>query len=174
MTTASSKFDEYRAMYPAQKPNLQRKQFDDELRPLALSEGLEELMFSAVRTYEVGTPPCDEKSKGINKYLWVVSQKSVPIALEDLRPGVVLQRGYLSHTNLTGGDEAHCGGEVWFTDQSTVIVNGGSSRYRPRSSAELEKIAASFKSAGYRTATMGWNPETAVPFRALRGDPQWI
>jgi hypothetical protein len=137
-------------------------------------EGIGDLSMAPINPFELGVPPGMQVAESINKYLWVVTPDAVPIAVEQPKQGVKVKRGYLSHTNLTGGEPAHCGGELWFVDDSTVVINGGSSRYAPRDAGELDKIARAFKAAGYRTATMGWNDETASSFRYLRGDPQWI
>jgi len=174
MTTASPAFDNYRSVYPARPPDLARQRFADETRLLSSAEGVDDLSIAPIKLFERGVPPGMQVAESINKYLWVVAVNAVPIAIEQPRAGVTVGRGYLSHTNLTGGAAAHCGGELWFTDDSTVILNGGSSRYAPRTKAELDDIARSFKVAGYRAATMGWNDETAASFRSLRGDPQWL
>lgn len=174
MTTASPVFDPFRATYPARDPDLARQRFPDECRQLKSGEGINDLSIAPTKSFELGVPPGMQVSESIAKYLWVVAPVTVPVAIEQPRPGVVVQRGYLSHTNLTGGAPAHCGGELWFLDDSTIVLNGGSSRYAPRSAAELDSAARGFKSAGYRVATMGWNDETASSNRFLRGDPQWL
>lgn len=174
MTTTLQAFKDYRGNYCLRQPDLTNKRFDDEVRLLTVDEGLGELSCAPAKAFERGVPPGMEVTKGINKYLWVIANTEVPIAVEEPGKGTPVDRGYLSHTNLTGGASAYCGGELWFIDDSTVILNGGSSRYPPREAAELEGVAFGFKAAGYRTATMGWNSEAASSFRSLRGDPQWI
>lgn len=172
--TINDAFSTYRGRYLARDPNLASKRNVDELRLLTATEGLQDLTIAPTQSAILGIPPSLQSASGTNKYLWVVMAAAVPIATEQPKEGVSLSRGYLSHTNLTGGMVAHCGGELWFTDDSSVIINGGSGRYPPRGEAELREIASSFKTAGYRTASMGWNEETNQSFRTLRGEPQWI
>jgi hypothetical protein len=167
-------FEDYRNQYPSRAPDLTKQVHADETRLLTLTEGYGELTVAPAKAPTVGIPPSSPSVTGTNRYLWVVALESVPIAMEELRPGVHLDRGRLSHTNLTGGANAHCGGELWFINDSSIVLNGGSGRYPPRSSAELAKVANAFKAAGYRTASMGWNTETNASYRSLRGDPQWL
>jgi hypothetical protein len=147
--------------------------FPDELRQLTTAEGLEELAPPPCATAKTGTAPRKAKQAESTKYLWVAAPTTVPFALE-LLPDVELQRGRLSHTNLTGGGQAHSGGEMWFTDEAIIIMNGGSGRYPPRSADELDDVAKAFKATGYKIAHMGWDSETNKPARYLRGDPQWL
>jgi hypothetical protein len=105
--------------------------------------------------------------------LWVIGPEKIPHALEFL-PDVAFHRGYLSHTNLTGGAPAHSGGELWFTTASSIVINGGSGRYPPRSPEELEAVAAAFKGVGFQVASMGWDEEINAPARYLRGTPNWL
>src|SRR5882672_8818343 len=162
MTTASPLFDNYRSRYHARPPNLDRQQFPDEVRLITAAEGLVDLTTAPTNAFQQGVPPGMQVTDSINKYLWVIGPGEVPVAIEGPRPERQVQRGSLSHTNLTGGGNAHCGGELWFIDDSTVIINGASSRYAPRGASELNEIAVSFKACGYRTATMGWNDETGT------------
>jgi hypothetical protein len=151
---------------------LQQK-YDDEFRQITPAEGMKECSPPPVDDAVIGIPPLGPSIEGREKYLWVVAPDEVFYAQENLA-AVALKRGHLSHTNLTGGKEAHCAGEGWFIDDSTIIINGGSSRYRPRSAQELDAIAFAFKACGFRIASMGWEAETSGPVRYLRGEPQWL
>lgn len=166
-------FESYRTKHPARAPNLANQKSADELRQITTAEGLHELAPPPCATAKVGTPPKQAREGVAAKYLWVVASTSVPFALEQL-PNAQLDRGYLSHTNLTGGAQAHSGGEMWFTDPSIIIMNGGSGRYPARSADELDDVAKAFRATGYKVAHMGWDIELNAPARYLRGDPQWL
>ncbi len=62
---------------------------------------------------------------------------------------------------------------MWFVDSGTLVFNGASSRYQPRSPCELDSIALAFKACAYKVAHMGWDDDSGKPARILRGDPQW-
>ena len=81
--------------------------------------------------------------------------------------------GGLAHTNLTAGREAHCGGEAWFADHLKIVINGGSSRYRPRSKDELAAITVAFQTAGFDCVSMGWDDEAHRENRIMREPPKW-
>jgi hypothetical protein len=166
-------FTDYRKTYPARDPDLSRLGSNDELRQLTPAEGLRRLAPPPCSGVVTGSPPYAPQMQSKEKYLWVIGEESIVHALEQL-PDVAFQRGYLSHTNLTGGAPAHSGGELWFTTASSIVINGGSGRYQPRSPAELEAVALGFKGVGFRVASMGWDEEIKAPARYLRGTPAWL
>ena len=173
MVTVSEAFRSYREHFTMRPPDLTNQRFADEIRLITPEEGLSELTPAPASAPNVGVPPGLGTAESVNKYLWVIAADGVPIALES-PARVELQRGRLCHTNLTGGASSYCGGELYFIDQTSVVVNGGSGRYPPRSAAELEEVAVSFKAAGYRTASMGWNQETNASYRTVRGELTWL
>jgi hypothetical protein len=161
-------FAAYRKKFSVRPPDLSRMKFEDELRQITLAEGLQSLTAAPNEGAKIGAAPTKARESEDTKYLWVISAEDVPLALER-NNAVKLQRGYLSHTNLTGGADAHSGGELWFTDVSVLILNGGSGRYPPQTEAELEQAALAFKAMGYKVANMGWDSGTDSPVRYLRG-----
>lgn len=68
------------------------------------------------------------------RYLWVLREEGFFIVDEndrDLVERFSLVRNDVSHTNLTGGEECYCGGEVYFLEDNRIFVTGGSGRYPP-------------------------------------------
>lgn len=169
-------FDEYRAAYPPRDPNLANKTHDDELRLLRVDEGRRDLTVAPATAVATNSLPRSRGAQHRGKYLWVVGLNDVPYALEAGHNGPVLELGRVTHTNLTGGGPAHAGGEMWFLNTSSVVINGGSSRYRPGSLEELEQVATAFKRCGYRTGHMGYDEETASFARYLLPgvEPEWM
>lgn len=171
-STPSSIFEEfsaYRAKWPARSPDLSRQMFDDELE--LLTDGLSELPPAPASDVIWGTPPTSwpDDAAMKTKYLWVVSLDNIPYILENGEIGARLGRGSVSHTNLTGGKDAHCGGELWFRNHNTFWLCGGSSRYKARSGEELADIAASFEKVGYEVINMGWDEGSNSAIRLFRG-----
>lgn len=172
----SNNFMLHRKRYPARPPDLRMLRNRDELNSIGPADGLFEFMPPPADGVVLGSasnPKTDRAESEKTKYLWVVAQEGVPAALECPKGGTRLSRGRLAHTNLTGGHDAHTGGELWFFDPESIILNGGSGRYGPRSPNELDSVARAFKAAGYKVASMGWDDE-AGPSRYLRGEPEWI
>ncbi len=167
-------FAPYRSRYSKRSPNLASKRSDDELILLTTMDGLKELDQPPAEDVNFSMPPAP-----IDKYLWVIASDGHPYALElisgivEKLPGLASRDGRISHTNLTGGSEAYSGGEMWFPDKATIILNGGSGRYPPQSPEELADIVEAFRACGWRIASMGWDDETNAPARLMRGTPQW-
>lgn len=173
LPTIDKAFAGYRETYPPRLPDLSEITFEDETRQLTTEEGLRNFNVPPCTDVIFSPPPTKDGEAAAQKYLWVVSSRSIPFALE-LLPSISFKRGRLAHTNLTGGQEAHCGGEVWFIDFTSIVINGGSGRYRPRSPDELESAAKAFKESGYKVASMGWDTGVDAPARSLRGDLKWL
>jgi hypothetical protein len=170
---ATYHFDTYRGKYPSRAANTSKIYSDDELEDLSRHSEVASLERAPSDRYVVGSPPFASNEHGTNKFLWLVGTDDVPTALEEGPLGRTRKRERLTHTNLSGGSLAHSGGELWFRDQNSVWLTGGSDRYRPRDSQELENIAQAFRLSGYRVASCGWDRETDHPARYFRGSPNW-
>ena len=167
-----STFGPYRNRYPSRHPAFLGAN-PDEHRLLDVPDGVQ--LFSnapyPVRTQDLNpseTAPDNEK-----RCLWVVRTLDVPFVRESAAVSPRLQSGVCKHTNLTGGQDAHCGGEVWFVSDDRLIINGASGRYPPRGPDELEEITIAFQAAGYKVWSMGWDSEANRPARVLREGPPW-
>lgn len=167
----------HRDTFPARPPNLARLQNEDEKYQLGAADGLFEFVYPPADGIIFGTPPSsgmDVPRSDKSKYLWVVGCTTLPGTLEFAATTMPLKRDRLTHTNLTGGADAHTAGELWFSNSKTVMINGGSSRYAPRNSKELQSVAEAFRTAGYTVANLGWDEETNVPLRMQTGKLTWL
>ncbi|MDR7270672.1 hypothetical protein J2X20_003330 [Pelomonas saccharophila] len=107
-------------------------------------------------------------------HLWVVRAEDVVHAGERCEFGDSLESGVIKHTNLTGGAAAYSGGELVFLSDGTIVVNGCSGRYGPRSKAELDSVARAFAQSGYGVWSMGFDEETNRPARFVGAFPEWV
>ena len=73
------------------------------------------------------------------------------------------------HTNLTLGGRAYLGGELWFSDRSSLFLSGGSGRYPPIDAGQLDDAAQVFEYYGYRVNSLGWDDDTDRAERVLKG-----
>ena len=140
-TRVSDNCEAHRRNYPARSPNLALKQYQDEVDQIGAQDGLFELVYPPAAGIIFGVPPCsdaDVPQSEACKYLWVVALETLPGALEHHATATALKRGRLAHTNLTGGADAHTAGELWFRDPMTIMLNGSSSRYKPRNAKECK------------------------------------
>lgn len=110
-----------------------------------------------------------------NPMLWVVRQDDVVWAEERGQFGRRLESGVLKHTNLTGGAPAYSGGElIVLEQQSTIVVNGNSGRYGPRSVAELEAVVMAFAASGFGVWSMGYDEDVNRPLPFVGVKPKWV
>lgn len=109
--------------------------------------------------------------------LWVIRRLDVVTAPEDCPFGQARpeQGGKVKHTNLTGGSDAHCGGELIKIGASALLLDGSSGRYPPRTSEELLAAIAAFRDSGYAVWYMDFDVDTNTPLRFHQGvDPTWL
>jgi len=165
-------FDEFREKYPARSPKQCLIKNDDELQLMPKEKGVHSFGEHASDMLQSHIPR-DFNDRG-NIHLWVIAQNDVPFALEQVEWGKGLESGVIKHTNLTGGSDAHCGGELWFIDQESVILGGSSGRYGPQNEQELKDAVNSFAACNYKVAHMGFDEDTGQPFTVLVGEPQWL
>lgn len=171
---ASPVFEPYRHAYEARRPDLTRKGHDDELADLSGEADVLSLTVAPSAGFERAATPHTRQTRGGATYLWLVRTDNVLIALEEGASGRATKRKRLAHTNLSGGLPAHAGGELWYRDERSLWLTGGSSRYAPRSREELMKIVESFRKSGYAVCTCGWDEEVARPARYFRGAEPWL
>ena len=138
----------------------------DQLRLLVAEDGVRELQ-----------SPLDGAAPGVpgtklGRHLWIIARTGIPFILEtapDVRPPP-LSSGVAKHTNLTGGDGACCGGELWVdpSDAGRLFVNGGSGRFPPRSPQQLAEAVRVIERRGFGVVSAGWDEDNARPARVFR------
>jgi hypothetical protein len=160
----------YREKHNLRSPDLSKRRYDDECD--VLTEGVVDVrdMFESGKVFGVPVPTDTQRNKDTKKYLWVVMADSVPSALELSKNAIKkFRRKRLTHTNLTGCEEAFCAGEMWFKSDRIIYISGASSRYAPRSKDELTDVCDAFLRLGYKEVkSLGWDDDAGIPHRTLR------
>lgn len=175
MTLTKNAFDQLRsAIGEPRLPPQERIANNDELRKMCTSDGLQQWVDGVGRVTEKPVPPLLDKSQKQNAHLWVVRKDDVVHAEEQCAFGNGLKSGVIKHTNLTGGDVAYSGGELIFLDERTIVVNGCSGRYGPRSKVELDQVVRAFAESGYGVWSMGFDEETNTPVGFIGTLPEWV
>jgi hypothetical protein len=110
-----------------------------------------------------------------NRYLWVLVPGDLPHALEVCEYGKSLCSGQIKHSNLTGGDDAIAGGELWFIARDRVIVNFKSGRYGLTIDDQdvAQRIVNALVADSYAVALMGWDEESGFPHSHLISPPEF-
>lgn len=155
-------FDGFRSLHPLRAPDLTKvnnrqeldRMPDDELQ--FWTDGEAALDLDPV-------PPMLEDDDAFPTHLWVIRADDVVYSPERCGYGEERPSGRIKHTNLTGGDQAHSGGELRFLGENTVAVNGFSGRYGPKDEEELQHVVDAFSRSGYRVFWTGYDADTAVP-----------
>ncbi len=138
--------------------------------------GLRAIGRPEAQPYGVSQAPATRNQADVHRHLWAIGPLEVPYALEECPFGQSLRRGMIKHTNLTGGGDAHCGGEAWFLSDDVVVINGRSGRYGPSSNEQLRAAGQALRACGYKVASMGFDEETGEPASIVVGqeDLEWL
>ena len=147
---------EFKKKYPLQSP--QKHCECHELIRLGCEDGLRLLGAAPADCVLFGIPRTSRCESGENCYLWVVSEHGIPYIIElrisnlgDKKP---------KHTNLTGGEKAYIGGEIWFENASKFYLSGSSGRYPAYSETQWYDVILMFETLGYEVVPFKWDPET--------------
>lgn len=154
------------AKYPPRGP-LKPPENDDEVRLLLATHGVRLLGSAPADNETYNAKPLRKGAEGC--HLWVLDSRGVPYILERADVAGELTSGLVKHTNLTGGEPACCGGELWFASEraSRLFINGCSGRYRPVDGDHLAAAADVFKALGYDVVSFGWDADAGQPSAVL-------
>ena len=169
----SDAFDSFRRDFAAKPCNLDFVRNDDELIRVDEEHGRMSWQDGPGSPQQVPMPPEVDQDHPDLK-LWVVDAQDVPYVMERNAFGAGLETGKLKHSNLTGGADAHCGGELVLVSDGIVALNGSSGRYGPRSRREMDAVAGAFRASGYGVWTYGYDDGTDKPFDFRTGVPVWV
>lgn len=158
--------------YPPQKPRLRPDQkIPPQLEQLTETHGVYPVNDAPASWAIITDPPTFEKAKN-NKslYLWIITDTppEVRCIKEQDSRAVTEKRNCAHHTNLTGGQPACAGGEMWFASPSTIYLNGISGRYPVQDEVQLQEAASVFTRKGYTVGSLGFSKSTGMPRRAVR------
>lgn len=159
----------FRASYPAKHP-MKPAGHDDEFK-LIDAPDLVHLCDGPGADAPGNPPEIGREPDGVK--LWAVRPDDVVHALEVCDIAGSLNDGVIKHTNLTGGEPAHCAGELLVLDEATLVVNGGSGRYGPTSEAEMLAVVKAFKDSGYGVWYYAYDDESGEAYRFGSRLPEW-
>jgi hypothetical protein len=173
-------FDAFRHSRQPKPIPSERKNHDHECVQMNKSDGLAYLHDGPVpigAQRPTPQPPLINDARIVDVHLWVVCEVDVPIAPEICdfaRRMDGLREDKIKHSNLTGGSDAYCAGEILFLDESTLVITGRSGRYGPDSEAELSAVATAFRASGYNVWSMGWDAGAGFPAPFIGITPEFV
>ena len=152
----------FRSQYTALAPVAGTVDADWQL--ISLSSYLRRLTPAPASCVIEGSPPY-HYHETTHRYIWVIDDTGIPYILENKVE--ILGNEVPKHTNLTAGEAAYIGGEIWFRNASSIYLSGGSGRYPPRSEQHLADAVNVFQDYGYEVRSLGWNRDTNKAKRTL-------
>lgn len=93
-------------------------------------------------------PETKEEGK-YHRYLWIINDDGLFMQLE-ATPNPAAERKCLCHTNLTAGEKAYQGGELWFHTDGTLYLNYDSGRYGAETKKQRDGVRKYFDEVGYK------------------------
>ena len=82
------------------------------------------------------------------RYLWIINKEGLFLILENT-PNLEASRGVVCHSNITKGEKALQGGELWFISSNYVVINFKSGRYGAETIAHEEAVREYFELLGF-------------------------
>jgi hypothetical protein len=82
-------------------------------------------------------------------FLWVIDEDRIRMIREKTR-NTLRESQDVCHTNLTGNAKARMGGELFFCEDETIIINQKSDRYGWATSEQFEVALNYFRRVGYQ------------------------
>jgi hypothetical protein len=167
MSATKEAFQVFRDTYPPKQLDLSLLRSRDELLEVPAEQGLELWQDGplvgdrAARASE--TPRLIDAQALEGRRLWAVRTSDVVSAEEHCVFASQLALNVIKHSNLTGGRDAHSAGEMLQVSSDTIVLNGSSRRYGPRSEAEMDAVAVAFCRSGYNVWSMGWDTDAGRP-----------
>lgn len=146
----------------------------DQVKAMTEADGLLQWIDGIAPARPAPSAPLLNSADVERAHLWVVRADDVVHAAERCQFGQTLESGVIKHTNLTGGGPAYSGGELLFLDATTIVVNGRSGRYGPRTREELDLAVHAFAESGYGVWSMGFDDEANRPAPFIGVRPVWV
>jgi hypothetical protein len=82
------------------------------------------------------------------RYLWIINHNGLFIILENTQ-NLDASRKVVCHSNITKGEKALQGGELWFLSASNLIINYKSGRYGAETEDQENSVIEYFESLGF-------------------------
>lgn len=158
-------FSSFRAQFPIRSMSLDVMRYKNDCAKIEDENDLIDIEHPARQTISVTNQDADGNVNSEEKrYLWAITAEKGLQALEKLGERMDVGGGKIKHSNLTEGNPAHGGGELWYwRDKNTIVINAASGRYGYRGHAGVEMAqaaVAALRVYGFNAATSGIESET--------------
>lgn len=83
------------------------------------------------------------------RYLWIINQDGLFVISENTE-NLEASRKVVCHSNITKGEKALQGGELWFLSSKHIIINYKSGRYGAETEVQEQAVIEYFESLGFK------------------------
>jgi hypothetical protein len=138
-------------------PYQRKNRLSPNAEPMSVDDEAEKTLFASHNLSDDGLPEgvhlaSEENTNNNDCYLWVIDNTGIKVLWEQTH--CESDRGYICHTNITGGEKAYHGGELWFVAGNKIILNHDSGRYDHGTPEEKAAVKAAFESLGFEVLRM--------------------
>jgi len=84
-----------------------------------------------------------------SKYLWIINTYGAYIIQENTA-NIDAQRKVVCHSNMTAGAKALQGGELWFLDVDSIVINYSSGRYGAETTIQEAAVIEFWELLGFK------------------------
>ena len=98
---------------------------------------------------EVNMATLDDIGTEVARYLWVIDTEGKLYIILESTPNSVAERKCVCHSNMTGGKAALQGGELWFLNPNSIVMNFRSGRYGAETIEHEEAVIEYWESLGF-------------------------
>ncbi len=150
------------------RPPRRKSANKDEVRKLGKRDGVMIIQGPPVAANE-SNRKVPKKQGDPGCHLWVFDSQAIPYIFERAPVADTLESGVVKHTNLTGGGDASCAGELWVdpADDNLIYINGCSGRYGPRTREQMDCTVEVFDQLGHKVRSFGWDDDANMPEKVL-------
>lgn len=172
---APDAFAAFRAEFPAASPRLPCDNADQR-RLMTAEDGRRVFGEDDPPSKKLDGPPRRKEQCAEFCHLWVVAKVDAAYGEEHCDFAKLLRSGVLKHTNLTGGEDAHSGGEIYFLTDGSVFVNFDSGRYGAHRQGEAAAVAQAIADVGFKVGMIPYDEDLGNPPKIVSaGDEvQWL
>ena len=83
------------------------------------------------------------------RYLWIIDAEGKLSIILESTPNLAAERKCVCHSNMTGGGIALQGGELWFLNPKSIVLNFRSGRYGAETIDHEDAVVEYWQSLGF-------------------------
>jgi hypothetical protein len=143
---------------PFERKNFTRKVRDSEKKILPSIQLTSSILPEIIKVFtQTEILEFIEQASIVGKYLWVIDEENGLRIIEENTPNPnfdLKAKKIVCHTNITGGEKALQGGEMWFCSNGVLYFNYWSGRYGAVTELQKQGVIEYFEYLGFKPALL--------------------